>query len=347
MEISLAICAYNARDRIEMVLHSLSSQVLGTVKEWELIVVDNASTDHTSELVTQLCAQYQLPLRLLQEPVPGLSNARRRAALAARADLLSFLDDDVVVPNNWIADCTQFLSSHPECGILGCKVVPLFEDETKKPADFEEQYAGILSMLDLGPVAYELDVRQGAMVVGAGMSGRTSVFRSTFAEVQSITGGRRGSSLAGGEDLEAQLVAARLGWQVWYVPSLVLQHYVPTRKLNRQYFEKWFIDTSPCHAWLNCLAKYDHCPSAMRVLMSAATLLPRILRLWLVSAIPWRKANHKREACFWAKQRVATLRGYLALLGKRREMARVYQYIDDYVAAKTDASYSNRSPFSS
>ena len=330
MEISVAICAFNARDRIEMVLQSLGAQDLGTVGEWELVVIDNASTDNTSDLVKELCEKYRLPLRLFVEPVPGLSNARRRAALEARSDLLSYLDDDVVVPNNWIAECIRFLRSSPQCGILGCKVIPLFEDESKKPPNFDRWYAGILSLVDLGPTAHELDVRNGTLIVGAGMSGRTCVFRATFADVQSITVGRRGSSLAGGEDLEAQLIASRLGWEIWYTPSLVLQHFVPSRKLNRAYLEKWFIDTAPCHAWLDCLAKFDRCPSTIRLLMSAASLIPRILRLSLVSAIPWRKTNEKREVRFWARQISAILVGYLALIGKRQDMTRVFQFIDKY-----------------
>ncbi len=330
MDLSVAICAFNAQDRIEMVLQSLGSQDLSTVAEWELIVVDNASTDNTSELVKELSAKYRLPLRLFVEPVPGLSNARRRAALEARSDFLSYLDDDVVAPDNWVVECIRFLKSRPQCGILGCKVIPLFEDVSKKPADFDHGYAGILSLVDLGPTAYELDVRNGTSIVGAGMTGRTCVFRSTFADVQSLTVGRRGSSLAGGEDLEAQLVASRLGWEIWYTPSLVLQHFVPSRKLNREYLEKWFIDTASCHAWLDCLAKFDRCPSTIRLLMSSASLIPRILRLLLVSAIPWRKANEKREVRFWARQISAILVGYLALIGKRQDMSRIFQFIDNY-----------------
>jgi hypothetical protein len=64
--------------------------------------------------------------------------------------------------------------------------------------------------------------------------------------------------------------------------------------------------------------------------MSAASLIPRILRLSLVSAIPWRKTNQKREVRFWARQISAILVGYLALIGKRQDMTRVFQFIDKY-----------------
>ncbi len=329
MDLSVAICAYNAAQRIEMVLESLGRQSIPEELRWELIVVDNASTDGTGALVASLSDKYGLPLRLLSEPSPGLANARRCAAIEARSDLLSYLDDDVVVPENWVVDCVRFLRSKPTCGIMGCKVVPLFEDETAKPPDFDHWYAGILSMIDLGPEVQELDVRNGPKVVGAGMSGRTSLFRTTFAKMASITGGRKGSSLAGGEDFESQLIASRLGWEIWYTPTLVLQHYVPVRKLNRQYLEKWFIDTAACHAWLNCLSTFDRPPTSFQLISRAATQIPMLGRLAIVSWLPWRDVSERRESWFWARQCTARAMSYFGLLSRRSDMERVYRLIDE------------------
>jgi glycosyltransferase involved in cell wall biosynthesis len=330
MKLTLAICAYNAQDRIGMVLESLGRQRVGPGTTWELIVVDNASTDSTAAVTTSLAEQYQLPLRLLIEQESGLANARRCAALAARSDLLSYLDDDVVVPENWVEECIRFLRSKPQCGIMGCKVVPLFEDESRKPPDFDHWYAGVLSMSDLGAYERLLDVRREPKVVGAGMSGRTSVFRTTFADLTSLTVGRKGSSLAGGEDLESQLIAYRMGWEIWYNPALTLEHFVPNRKLNRTYLEKWFVDTAACHAWLDCLASFDRSPTAMSLIAKTWCRMPIAARMALLSVAPWRDKDRRHEGAVWARQARAVLYGYVKLLFRMQEIRHVYETIDDH-----------------
>ncbi len=310
-----------------MVLESLGRQRVSHGTIWELIVVDNASTDSTAAVTTSLAEQYQLPLRLLNEQESGLANARRCAAVAARSELLSFLDDDVVAPENWVEECIRFLRSKPQCGIMGCKVVPLFEDESKKPPDFDHWYSGVLSMSDLGSSERRLDVCREPKVVGAGMSGRTSVFRNTFAELSSLTVGRKGSSLAGGEDLEAQLIAHRMGWEVWYNPDLELQHYVPNRKLNRAYLEKWFVDTAACHAWLDCLQNFERSPTSMQLIARAWNDVPNFARLSLLSMAPWIGQSRRHEAKLWASQIRRRLLGYGQLLFKHRDIQNVYDAI--------------------
>lgn len=313
MNVTVAICAYNARDRIGMVLDSLASQEVSGGLRWEIVVVDNASTDGTGEWVERRCVELGLPVRVIREEEAGLANARRAVAEAAEGELMCFLDDDVVAPPTWIDTCWRWAEAHPRCGVFGGRVVPLFEDVSARPADFDFWYRGVLSMQDLGPEPVRLGVYEGPRIVGAGMAGRREVFRAAFGDLRSIAVGRTGTSLAGGEDFEAQIVAVRLGWEVWYTPELVLQHFVPTRKLNWDYLNRWFVDTAKCHAWLAILSEFDRAPTRWELLRRWLCEWPGLLRL-VPSSLLGKRAAPGADRSLWLRQQWARMKGMWGLV---------------------------------
>ena len=192
-----------------MVLDSLAAIPPDPALPWELLVVDNASTDGTSHVAQALCQKHGLPLRLLREPVPTAlpTRAASRRSGSALAEIIVFLDDDNIVPPNYLYPMLGALCAHPSAGIVGDAFVePVFQDPAaSRPSDFQEQFAGLLSMYDQGPVTLRLHPGKNLLPVGAGMVGRRELFRLAFDEIGSLTIGRRGKSLAGGEDLEAML----------------------------------------------------------------------------------------------------------------------------------------------
>lgn len=311
LELTVAVCAYNAEHRIGMVLESLGRQVVPAGTRWELLVVDNASTDGTSRVAAEIAANLGLPARVLYEAEPGLSNARRKAAAEARASVISFLDDDNVVGEAWVRECCKFMAAHPAAGIVGARVVPLFENPGSVPSDFGPKFAGALSMYDQGDEAKPIRVGSDPLPVGAGMMGRREVFQFVFGELGSVTVGRKGTSLAGGEDLEAMYVAHRLGWEIWYAPALCLEHFVPQRKLTDVYLDKWLGDTPACYAWLSILSGRQSLKSAwvcaLRALwfdLLAAKyalmgMLPRSLHPKLARADLWRRFYRSQASGWW------------------------------------------------
>ncbi len=261
-DLTVAICAYNSEKRIGLVLESLAQQQVPPGLRWELLVINNASKDGTNDLVMEMGQRLGLPFRVIYEGNPGLANARRRATLEAASELLSFPDDDTVLNPDWIVQCVRFLSEHPDAGIIGAKVLPLFEDASLKPPDFEERFAGLLSLYDHGDVARRLKFPEDPSPVGAGMSGRTALFRLIFDEFRTMNVGRAPDSLAGGEDLEAMFIAYRMGWEIWYTPSLSLRHFIPRERVTEAYRDKWIIDSAGCNALLAVLA--GHCSRGSR-----------------------------------------------------------------------------------
>ena len=100
IQISVAICTYNRANRLPLALEGLINQSLPT-QNFEIILVDNASTDNTK----QICTDYQTKLANLHyiyEPVQGLSKARNTALNNARGQYISYLDDDAIPCKNWL-----------------------------------------------------------------------------------------------------------------------------------------------------------------------------------------------------------------------------------------------------
>ena len=120
--ISVIIPARNESEHIERCLLALARQK--NTPSFEVVVVDNASTDDTSGLVRQFAARHpELPLRLLSEPKPGRGGARAKGFAAARGQLLLSTDADTVVPEHWVAGLAHALSSKNCVAVTGSCVV--------------------------------------------------------------------------------------------------------------------------------------------------------------------------------------------------------------------------------
>jgi glycosyltransferase involved in cell wall biosynthesis len=108
--ISVVLCTRNGAASIADQLAALASQI--DVPIWELVVVDNGSTDGTAAIVTRWSDR--LPLRLVPAPAArGLAAARNVGVAASTAPLLAFCDDDDVVDSSWLATLTIELGEHP------------------------------------------------------------------------------------------------------------------------------------------------------------------------------------------------------------------------------------------
>src|SRR5690349_6454715 len=96
--VSVVICSYNGAQRIPATLRHLAEQDAPGELPWEVVVVDNASTDGTAERAQVVWSdQSTVPLRLVSEPRPGLMHARERGLHESTYNVVTFVDDD-----NWV-----------------------------------------------------------------------------------------------------------------------------------------------------------------------------------------------------------------------------------------------------
>src|SRR5690606_2409380 len=99
--LTVAICTWNRSFLLARTLEQLGALIVPPGLRWELLVVDNASSDDTSQVLQGYLGR--LPLRVVREERPGLSNARNAAIRAARGEYIIWTDDDVLVAPGWLA----------------------------------------------------------------------------------------------------------------------------------------------------------------------------------------------------------------------------------------------------
>lgn len=232
--LSVCICTYNGAERIALVLEALGRQT-SRAPDWEVLVVDNASTDATMASVEEGFRVY-LPRRgrLVRETQPGVMFARRRAAREARGELVAFLDDDNIPADDFVEQAMAVMARHPEAGLAGGKVVA---EWIGQPTPLGMAAATkVLAIRDLGdqPFAYP-DITGGPDT--AGMVIRTRVLREILAEpglAHKVTG-RTGSSLVSGEDTTIVIRTHQMGLACRYEPSLVIRHRLSAERATLEY----------------------------------------------------------------------------------------------------------------
>lgn len=156
MHLSVIIPTRNRAPALAVLLESLGNQ-RPVPFDWEVVVVDNGSTDTTAEVVQRQQATLPITLRCVYEPEPGLHQGRHRGAREARGDVLAYLDDDTIVVRDWVRGNELIAQGRAEA-VVG-RILPFWG---ARPPDWvgslwhwmpqgTGRCMGYLSLLDLGP----------------------------------------------------------------------------------------------------------------------------------------------------------------------------------------------------
>lgn len=232
---TIAIPTLNGEQRLAAVLDRLHGQVETEQFAWEIVVVDNNSTDQTAQLVRQYQQKWTAdwPLRYCTEPRQGAAFARQRAIDVAQGEWVGFLDDDNWPATNWVAMAYAFGRSHPEAGAYGGRVLPQFDAGVAVPERFE-QIAPYFAIVDRGAEAHQYQFRMKMLPPGAGLV----VHRRAWLEAvprQLVLNHCGKDAFLASEDLEAVLHIQKAGWQIWYAPTLEIRHHIPAWRLEADY----------------------------------------------------------------------------------------------------------------
>lgn len=234
MKISVLVCTHNRAEDLRVVLASLARQE-GVDFPWELVVVDNNSSDQTRSVVESFSARY------LFEPKQGKSNALNTGVMACRGTLIAMTDDDVEVDAGWLAAYRQALDRQPEASFYGGRVVTRWP--YPPPAWIADNYdaLGCYSRYEGGDAPYFLaDHRH--MFIGANMAVRRAVFEAGHRydpAFQTSGDSRSTRSRHSGEDgvLQEELMAK--GLKGAYVPEALVHHRERPFRMRRRYV-RWY-----------------------------------------------------------------------------------------------------------
>lgn len=236
MNITVILCTYNRCGCLATALESVAASSLPDSVEWEVLVVDNNSSDKTRDVVEGFCRRYPGRFRYLFEPKQGKSYALNTGIREARGGVLCFMDDDVVVEPMWLRSLTAALNNGQWAG-AGGRILPERGFSTPRWLSLEGRHPlAPLALFDLGPEARELTEPP----FGTNMAFRKEVFEK-YGDFRSDIGPCPGSEIRG-EDTEfgSRLLAG--GERLWYEPSAIVYHAVPNNRLQKNYFLVWWFD---------------------------------------------------------------------------------------------------------
>ncbi len=226
--LSVIVCTHNrARDARECVEALLAS---AGVEQLELIVVDNASEAHESALLAQGVAG--LPVRLVSEPVPGLSHARNRGLRLARAAWVAYLDDDALPFPDWVLRALALVTRpDPSLAVIGGAVYPRWPEHAVadhvEPAHLGNRWRDLLSLIELEHYPDDSNVPQ---VVGCNLLVR----RSALEEIGGFSAelGRTPERLLGGEEIDMVRKICARGRRVTFDAGLRVHHKIHAERLS-------------------------------------------------------------------------------------------------------------------
>lgn len=235
--VSIVLCCYNSAQRLKPTLEHLCRQEVPDGLKWEVVVVDNASTDSTAETARSLWPKQDAPaaLRVVREDQPGLSHARRRGFTEAQYEFVSFIDDDNWVSTDWVAVIFELMSQHPHVGACGGKSSPTFE--ISPPHWFAERHRS-MAIGEQGSAEGDITTTRGKLW-GAGLTIRKEAWQQIEqAGWKLLLEDRKGKLLTSGGDNELCYWLQFLGWKLYYSPRLNLQHFMPRERLTWRYHTK-------------------------------------------------------------------------------------------------------------
>jgi len=297
VNLSVIICTYNPNiDFLIRTINALKVQVLDN-SFWELVIVDNASTN---DVIKTIDLSWKLNSKIVKQPIPGLANARFKGCQEANGSWIVFVDDDNILDKNYLQQVLQIISSNPSLGIFGGKAVPDFLGVL--PPEWMKQYYGILALKDYGNEIivsnYTIEDNNlpkdftypNAAPAGAGMCIRKNVFEaySILAKNDPIRNnlGRKGKSLASGEDNDIIIEIIKQGYQIGYFPQLSLIHIIPRGRMEISYLAR--LNYAMNISWIQVLSLHHICPWKK---VSKWSLPLRKAKAWLKNRV-WKGGDY-------------------------------------------------------
>ena len=231
--VTVIVCTLNQADYLRKALGSLYGQTLPR-EEYEVIVVDNGSTDPTRQTAESFREMGNL--HYLFDPVPGLSRARNTGWRKARGEIVAYLDDDALASPDWLeAIRDRYEMFRPRPASVGGRILPIWEAE--KPSWLTRELEHHLSILDWRHPPMVLDEDR-FYLAGSNVSYRRAVLQESGGFPISL--GRRGRCLRSNEELWMQSFLRSRGYAVWYDPAIVVHHHIKARRLTPSWFYERF-----------------------------------------------------------------------------------------------------------
>jgi glycosyltransferase involved in cell wall biosynthesis len=232
MGVSVIICCFNSSKKLPDTLKRLAQQKAIEKVPVELVLVNNNSTDDTTTVALDTWSSLgsPFPMKVVNQPLAGLSFARDAGIKAAGHEYLVFCDDDNWLSSDYLFKVWEIFSSKPEVALIGGVGEPVFEST---PPEWFDRLNGF-------GYALGAEGRQTGYVTsvyGAGMAVRKQALkRIMHKDFSFILSDRNGKGLSSGGDSELSLLIGMAGNKIFLDTSMLFQHYMTSDRLKWKYY---------------------------------------------------------------------------------------------------------------
>ncbi len=233
---TVAICTRNRRKSLARCLDSLRKQQASF--DWDILVVDNGSTDGTHEVITRAQSNSDVAILTALEPKTGLTHARNRALSDARGDVVLMVDDDMTFEKGWL-DAHMSPFTDQSIGATGGRTLPVFPESTPDwmRSELQSGTGGPCGHYDLGPKQVDLVADDPRLPMGGNMAIRRSCALELggFSEALGI-----GNSPLLGEDTDLSRRIRSSGRRILYLPDATTHHHLEADKLSMSSISEYY-----------------------------------------------------------------------------------------------------------
>lgn len=233
--ISVVVCCYNSTNRLHQTLKHLALQKTDGSFPWEVIIVNNNSTDDTGEKAFnewEKHARHDVDFRVIDQPTPGLSYAREKGVGVAQYDYIVFCDDDNWLFDTYVSHAFKAIQVNESIGIVGG--FGIAKAETELPQWFQK-YSGFYAT-GHQQTSNGQNENEVLYVYGAGAVVKKSIFLDLKKiNFKFLASDRNSNKLNSGGDVELCYIAILLGYTIGYDEKLKFYHFIEEKRLNQKY----------------------------------------------------------------------------------------------------------------
>jgi glycosyltransferase involved in cell wall biosynthesis len=240
-KISVVICTHNRDSYLGSALDTILNQEFD---DFDVVVVDNASTDRTREVVESRMPHPRL--RYVYEGTLGLNVARNRGIQETTSPIIAYFDDDALAPPQWLSCLDSAYQTYPKLGVAGGKVTLIWPEGFTQPNWLSPTLIDALGAYELGDEI--------VFIKNAGQTPRGlnySIRRSVLEEVGDfkLNLDRVGKNLLSHGELYMTELVLRQGWQVAYLPEAIVGHQVSVERTKAGWYLRrgWWQGISECN----------------------------------------------------------------------------------------------------
>ena len=229
-EVSIVVCTFNRADLLRQTLMSLQQQRIPG-RHFEIVIIDDGSTDATSEVVEQALRRSSVVIRYVKQANAGIGNARNRGLEEARAPWVAFIDDDEVASDNWLSELLAVAETEDADCVGGSNSLRLLGPAEVEPVGTIAKLLGATTMMTKSRDEISCFDRLSSRFVNAAVpgGGNALVRKSLILEVGGFL------PMTYGEDNEFFRRALRNGARCCVAPMARIYHLTPSHRLSPEY----------------------------------------------------------------------------------------------------------------